>query len=483
MMAVRRSLAWMASGQAAFMIFQFVGSIAVARLLGPYNTGIFAIALAVVGFVGVIQSLGLNELLVRERELTRDIVATAFTINFAIALAMALVIAGVGLLGGALFREAGVRHILLVIAVVPIVGTLAFVPQAMLHREGDFRLLAIVRAGSTGLSVALTVVLALLGYNYMSFAYSQVATALATNILINVIARRHVSFRMSLADWPRIVRFGTQMLAISGVSQISTRVTELVLGRTLGIAALGLFSRASSNHNMLWDSVHGITSRIVFSNFAGLVRNGIPLRARYLRVLELMTGLLWPLFAGVAVLAGPMVSLVYGAAWVGAGRPLALLCVASIGYVSTTMVWEVFVVRDETARQVRFEFIRAIVGTLLFIAGCFVSLEAAAASRIADALFAQFLYRPHLQRMTGTASHEFKIVYSRSAVCAAAAIAPALTLMIAQGFSTRIPVEQVAGAVLAGIALWFVALRLIRHQLHAELLTVFQRLQSARFAQ
>ncbi len=52
--------------------------------------------------------------------------------------------------------------------------------------------------------------------------------------------------------------------------------------------------------------------------------------------------------------------------------------------------------------QVRFDFIRAITGTLLFIAGSFVSLEAAAASRIADALFAQFLYRPHLQRMTVT---------------------------------------------------------------------------------
>ncbi len=50
---------------------------------------------------------------------------------------------------------------------------------------------------------------------------------------------------MSLADWLPIARFGTQMLAISGVSQISTRVTELVLGRTLGIAALGLFSRAT----------------------------------------------------------------------------------------------------------------------------------------------------------------------------------------------------------------------------------------------
>lgn len=83
---------------------------------------------------------------------------------------MALVIAGVGLLGDALFREVGVRHVLLVIADVPIIGTLAFVPHAMLHREGDFRLLAIVRAGLTGLSVALTVMLTLRGYIYMSFA-------------------------------------------------------------------------------------------------------------------------------------------------------------------------------------------------------------------------------------------------------------------------------------------------------------------------
>ncbi len=45
----------------------------------------------------------------------------------------------------------------------------------MLEREGDFRTLALVKAGSTAIGIAITIVLALDGHRYMSFAYSQVA--------------------------------------------------------------------------------------------------------------------------------------------------------------------------------------------------------------------------------------------------------------------------------------------------------------------
>jgi len=474
-MAVRRSLAWMAFGQGSFFLLQFIGSVVIARLLTPYDTGVFAIAMAVVGLISVIQALGLSNYLVREPELTPDIVATAATVNILISMIMAIGIAGLGVLGGSLFKEPGVRDVLLVLAIVPVIGHLAFVPGAMLEREGNFRIIALLKAGSTALGLGLTIVLALGGYRYMSFAYSQLATAILTNIATNVIARRHISFRLSLTHWSSISRFGLQIFAISGLTRIATRTMELTLGRTLGLAMLGLYSRASSNHNMLWDNIHGTITRVIFVDFARQLGEGVPLRGRYLHILELMTGLMWPIFAGVAILAGPLVFLVYGARWTGAAVPLSMLCIASIVLVSTTMTWEVFVVCKETARQMRFEFIRTLVGTALFVAGCFYSLEAAAASRIGDALFAQFLYRPHLERMTQASRREFGIIYLRSAATAAVAVAPALALMAAWHFSVRVPLTQLIAAIAGGVALWLIALRVVRHRLFDEILNLVRR--------
>ena len=475
MTGVRRSVAWMAFGQGSLFILQMIGSIFVARLLGPFDMGIFAVAMAAVGIIGIVQAIGLGSFLVRERELTPDIVATAAAVHLGIAVLMAAGIAVLGLVGAAVFKEPGVRDVLLVIAVVPIIGHLAFVPQAMLEREGNFRVLAIVKASSSLIALIITVTLATLGYRYMSLAYSQVAVALLTNIALNIIGRKHFNRRFSLTHWSRIASFGAQIFAIAGITQVASRIMELVLGRIQGLAALGLYSRASSNHQMLWGSVHGVVNTVIFVDLSQHVRDGVPLARRYLQVLEIMTGLMWPLLLTVAVLAKPLVALVYGEAWLGAAIPLSLLCAASILLVSTTMTWELFVIFEETARQVRIEVVRTLLSTALFTAACFYSLEAAAAARVADALLAQFLYRPHLERMTGASRQGFLTAYMRSGLCAAAAALPALLLMLATGFGTRGSIVPILATTSAGIVLWLIALRLSRHILFAEITKQLQR--------
>lgn len=463
-------MAWMAGGQAAFFVLQFLGSVAIARLLSPYDVGVFAVAVAVVGLISVIQAVGLNSYIVREHALTPQTVSTTATVNWVLALAIAVAIVLAGLAGESLFRERGVRDVLLVIACVPLIGATAFVPTTMLERESNFRALALIRAASTALGLVLTVALALQGYRYMSFAYSQIVTAVLTNVTIIVVARKHLNFRLSLIGARTIAHYGVQMLAISGLATAATRSMEIVLGRVQGLAALGLYSRASGNHNMLWDSVHGIIGRVVFVDFARHAADGNSLRARYLKVLETITGLLWSLFGGVALLAGPIVTIIYGEAWAGAATPLALLCIASIVLTSVAMTAEIFVIRHETKRQVRIVFIRTIVGVSLFVAAAFHSLEAAAASRILDALFLQQLYRPHLGRMIDAQPSDFRRVYVRSGLAAMAACAPAAILMIVWRFSTAVPFELLVLAVSSGAVLWLLTLRLCGHFLFEEMM-------------
>jgi O-antigen/teichoic acid export membrane protein len=478
--AVRRSLAWMAFGQGSFFVLQFVGSIAIARLLSPYDVGIFSVAMAVVGLVSVVQALGLNSYLIREPQLDPDVVHSAATVNLVTAIMLAIIIAAIGFIGAHFFREPGVRDVLLVVAAVPLIGHLAFVPGALLEREGDFRALAMLKAGSTAFGLALTIALALAGYRYMAFAYAQVAAAIVSNVALNIIARRYVTFRLSVSRWPDLWRFGLQIFATSGINRIATRLQEIALGRLAGLAALGLFSRASGNHTMVWDSVHSVVGRVFLVDFARRRRGGESLEVQYLRVLDGMTTLLWPTFVGAGILAGPLILTLYGEKWIGAALPFTFLCVASVILVSTTMAWEIFVVCKETALQVRIEAIRTIIGTTLFVAGALHSLEAAAASRILDALFAQAMYRRHLARMTGAAPNRFFQIYFRSAGLTLVAVTPAFALMLAHGFSPRVPLYQLGGVVACGVLLWLVALRSLNPTIFAEIIGMARRVPFGR---
>lgn len=478
-MSTRRSLAWMAAAQASYFALQFGGSVVLARLLNPHDMGVFAIALAMAGLLALIQAFGLNNLIVREAELKPSLAATAFTINAGLGVLMSAVTAGLGLFGGVLLGDDGVARVLMVLAVLPLVAIFEFLPAARLEREGAFRTLAIIKAGRSAIAMGLTVALAFAGHSYMSLAWGQVAGAVFNVLALHVIAWRHVSLRLALDDWRAVSRFGGQMLAISGVNTVADRVAEILLGRIIDLAALGLYSRASSMFNLLWNNIHIVLARVLLVDFADLARRGIPFRDRYLRVVAVMTGTLWPAFAGLAILSGPFINLVYGPKWLGAAVPLSMLSIAAIILVSITMTWQVFVVSGETSRQARIEIVRSGFGLILFCAGAFVSLSTAAAAKIGDALFSYVLYRPHIRRMTGTTGPDLRPIYLKSGLATGAAIAPAAALMIAYRGAATTPLPYVAMAVALGMALWLVSLRLVRHPLHAEITASARRLRGA----
>jgi O-antigen/teichoic acid export membrane protein len=56
-LSLKRSLAPMALAQGCSLILQFAVSVVLARYLTPYETGIYAVALAMVGILAIMQTL------------------------------------------------------------------------------------------------------------------------------------------------------------------------------------------------------------------------------------------------------------------------------------------------------------------------------------------------------------------------------------------------------------------------------------------
>lgn len=468
----------MALAQGCAFALQFAGSVVLARYLTPYETGVYAIALATIGVLSIMQALGLQSLIVRVEILTPEIRTTAFTVNAGIAVALSTSIAAIGVFGGAFLHDEGVRKVLLTLAGTPLFGIFSFLPSAQLERDGRFKALALIGTASGVVGTIATIVLAVDGFSYMSIAYAHWVGAGAYTIIANVVGYQYSSFRVGFKSWRHVGNFGLQMLAVSGVTSLSQRLSDIVLGRLLGLSDLGIYNRASGLNGLVWNNIHLVIARVVFVDYAGSYRRGVPLRDRYLRTIEIMTATLWPAFAGLGVLARPFIMTVYGEKWLPAASPLLFLAIASMIQVAISMTWELFAATGDLRTQTRIEFIRATVALLAFVAGCTISISAAAAARVLDAGFAFFLYRPHLNRMTGTSLADFGPIYAKSALLTTLAITPAVLTMVAFRKSAEVPLALVAGAILLGIVLWACGLLALRHPLVEEIRTTVRRLSN-----
>ena len=467
----------MGLSQVLYLIMQFGSSVFVARLLSPYEMGVYTVALATVGLIGVFQSFGLFGFIVRQKEMTADLQASTFTINAILSFILAGLIALLSTLGGAFLHEPGVRKVMLLLAISPIIGCFQFLPEANLERLAQFKAISIIGTCKTVIAQGLAVLLAFHGYSYMSLAYSQLAAALFGLLAYNIVGRRHVSFHLRLSEWRPISAFGIQMMAISGVTSIADRATDFILARLLGLSALGLFSRASNLNNLLWENIHLVTGKVLFVDLANQKREGTSLRDSYIMINDINTVLLWPAFAGLAIVSGPFIVAVYGQKWVAAAHPLCLLAIGSMVYVSLSMTWDLFVLDERTKQQTKIEYVRMLFSVVAFGAGCLLNLSAAAASRVATALFSNALYRPHMSQITDTTAADFRLIYARNALITFGAVLPSGIVMAAYHASENASLLYVGASVMVGVLIWMALLIITRHPLRSELMLIINRLK------
>lgn len=467
-MSVRKSLAWAFFAKFASFILLFAGSIAVARLLSPLEMGIYAIASATVGLISIVSAFAVSAYVVREPDLTDTKLATACTMNMVLSILLAATIFGSSFVSAQFFDSAGVDQALRLLGLLPIISVIEFRAGVMLQRTMQIKPTALIGTVTTLLNVSLTVFFAASGYSYMSMVYAAIITGLCGAIATAYVGRRYLNFRLCIEGWRAIFYFGLRMMTISGVALSAQRFSEIALGKLLGLPALGLYSRASNISNLIFTNIYGTATNIAFIKLSADYRETGTVRSTFLTSFEMITVVMWPLLIGIAVLAGPFVHLLYGQQWLAAAPVLSVLMIAQAVTLCFGMNWELFVLHDETAKQTKFEGIRAIVGVCLFCFGALFNILAAAFGRVVEALFGLILYLPHMGRLADTHRSELVRIYLRGLAATLAAVLPSIMLMLTNRWSPNVNILAVLAAVGLGIALWYLVLKKMRHPLLGE---------------
>lgn len=481
-MSIRTSLAWSYGSQALTFVISFASSIILARLLSPQQMGVFAFALAISGILSIFTQMNMQSYLVREGQLDDGTVRSIYTVNALMSIALSGLIYAAAAVEAFWMKEHDIAAVLMIAGIGPLLGIFEFIPSSYYQREMNYGVLSRVGIARTLIGVAVTIGCAFAGLGALSPAIGPLVGGLFGVIFYNIRRRREAMFRPTLRGLRPAFVFGFQLMSISGVAQMMQRLSDISLGRLLGIAALGLYARASNLSMLVFANVYGQATGVVFVKMARDLRETGQLHDTFLLSIRMITAFIWPLVAGIAVLAGPLIYYLYGAKWLPAAPVLSVLMIGQFIAIGFGLNWEVFVLKRETARQTRFEIIRAAVGLTAFIIGCLYSITAAAAGRLSEAVLGYLLYRPHMDRLAGIAPGELERVYGESLMLAAVAVAPAAALMALHGWAHDTPASLIALAVVLGGAGWLATLAARGHPLFAEVRLIWSRARSVMIA-
>jgi PST family polysaccharide transporter len=219
------------------------------------------------------------------------------------------------------FGEESAAPVIAVLAVTIFLSGVGVVPYARLQRQFEQRKLFAVDAVSFVITTGLSLGLVLSGVGPMALAASRVVAQAVATILQFRLARVRPRLGFDRSIMRGAVRFGLPLALANMLSWALLNADNIIVSRTSGAVALGFYVLAFNVSSWPMTAIGQGIRPVTFAAFARL-QNDDP-EPSILRAVGLASAAGVPIAVLLAVLALPLVTLLYGARWAPSAAALA----------------------------------------------------------------------------------------------------------------------------------------------------------------
>jgi O-antigen/teichoic acid export membrane protein len=316
---------WTFSGTGVQALVQLLVLMALGRLLTPAEFGLMGAAVVVIALSQIVSQVGVGPAIVQRRDLNAIHVRTAFTISGVLGFVLgAAVWLGAPAIA-AFYRIPDLEPVLRGVALLFPIDGLNTVGQSLLSRELRFRLYVALDVGSYILGYAcLGVLLAWQGYGVWALVAANLGQVTLRTLSMYGATRHPVRPSLNLQASRDLLSFGLgHSLAQVGLV-LSQQGDNLVVGRWLGAAALGVYGRAYSLMVMPATVFGKIVNRVLFPVMAQVQDERNRLAGAYERSLAIVGLISLPVSACLWVVAPEFIPVLLGPQWISVVLPFRL---------------------------------------------------------------------------------------------------------------------------------------------------------------
>ena len=448
----------------------FASTVILSRLLTPEQIGVFAVAAAVSALAHTVRDMGLGEYIVQTRDLTPEKFRAAFTVTLTLSWAMGLAM----FLGsweiGRFYRHEGAGQVARVLALNFFLVPFGAIAMSYFQRQLNFFPSFLTTIIGMPVAVCVSVGLALLGWGYMSLAWSSVA-AMVVTVAVSVWMRPpEVPWLPGLKGCREMLHFGKHIFFFSAANQAGKSAPDIIVGRMIDLTAVGYFSRAGGLAEIVNRTVLRAISPVCLPYFASHVHSGADVKAGYLKAVTFITVIAWPFYGFLGITSYAAIRLLYGDQWLAAVPYARVLCLAAAIEVTYSFINELLVSTGNVAKNSQFVLALQCVRTGVVLAAAPLGLTAVAWAMVSAAVMGGILSQRTLRRMIGLHASEFARALRKNLIITAAALIPPLIAEAAIGATPGNYVLFFFATGAASALSWLLAVRLCGHPIWPEIL-------------
>lgn len=315
--------------QALMFIIQLGSTMILARILSPDDYGINAMAMTITGFAGMFSSFGLSTATVQRPDITHEQVSTLFWINVLIGFLITLAIAAISPAAAWFYKAPELLWVMLTLSLIFTITGLGVQHHALLTRQMRFFSIVSINVISTLAGVVVAIIAGYFGFGYWALVFN-----LLTFVSLNTIG--YWCFCKWIPGLPRrhsgvgaMIRFGSSLVVSNVVNYFPRYLDNVLIGRSHGSDALGLYSKAYQLLMMPITNFRDPLTRVAIPSLSRLQDNPEQYRDYFLKCVSLLAFISMPLVTFMFVFSDQLISLLLGSQWIGASEIFKILALAA----------------------------------------------------------------------------------------------------------------------------------------------------------
>ncbi|SHI15122.1 lipopolysaccharide biosynthesis protein [Desulfofustis glycolicus] len=318
---------WSGMEVGASTVLQFIRSIIFARILMPADFGILSLATIFTEFILIFANFGFNASVIYHQTLTKEDLSTCWWGNVIIDSSVASICCIVGLFYGGFANDPTIGYIITLLALQFVLLSLGSINTALMHRQFMFKQLALIRFAN--IVLAFMSAWFLVGVLELG-VYGLVGGMITGNILMTLLVFYFMpwlpSFSFSFDILRRHISYGGWFLGVNLVTYANGNMDKAIVGTYLNVTQLGFYEYASNIPLMISTKLSQVLNSVLFPAFSSLQDNLRELGVLLAKVYRYNAILIFPVLAGIGLIAPDFVLVAYGERWLPVVMPLRFFC-------------------------------------------------------------------------------------------------------------------------------------------------------------
>jgi len=320
-----RNISYIGASQLIVLVLTLVMVAVLTRLLTPEDFGIVSIGMVFMALFSTIQEFGIAPAVIQRDSRVEESISVGLALRLIIAGILVALLVLLSPLLANFYGNKAIAPVLIVMSANLFIQPLAFPSYIMLNRTLRFSCMAIGSMAQYAVMAVVAIGLALAGFSYWSIVLGSLTGSVCYVAVLNHYGRVLRGPRIDVKLMRELLGFGSHLLIVGLMAYVIFNVDQMVVGKVLGVVALGIYFVAVKFGRTLGEQISGTVNRVLFPTMARMKDSFEALKVGYVQSLRMIAIVAVPLSLGMAALAPLFVKVVLGEDFSDAALPIAIL--------------------------------------------------------------------------------------------------------------------------------------------------------------